>query len=143
MKAKYCIGILTFILIAGSTLNGQRGDSRGYRNGEARVVNNYYNDDGYSYTSRINRFHRSYVAFDYYNPFFGDPYWYDYQPYSMGLDFYGGFGYGLGYNWGYDPYYTNSYWGYDPFCYSSWYSPFYFNFGFGNLWHNNYYGWYG
>ena len=152
MKAKYYIGILSLLLLASSTLSGQRGDSGGYGNGDARVVNNYYNDYGYSYASRIDRFHRSYVSFDYYNPFFSDPYGYDYQPYSLGLNLYGGlgsgFGFGLGFgnNWGYDPYYgINSYWGYDPFYYSNWYSPLYFNFGFGfgNCWHNNYYGWYG
>jgi len=144
MKTKYSIGILSLLLLAGSTLNGQRGDSRGYRNGDARVINNYYNDYDYSFTSRINRFHRSYVAFDYYNPFFSDPYGYNYQPYSLGLNFYGGLGLGFGNNWGYDPYFgINDYWGYDPFYYNNWYSPFYFNFGFGNWWHNNYYGGYG
>lgn len=65
MKAKYYIGILSFILLTGSTIEGQRGYSGGYRNGEAAVVNNYYNDYGYSFASRINRFHRSYVVFDY------------------------------------------------------------------------------
>lgn len=145
MKTKYFIGITSLLLLAGSTLNGQSGDSRGYRNNDAPlVINNYYNDYDYSFASRINRFHRSYVVFDYYNPFFNDPYWYDYQPYSLGINIYSGFGFGLGNYWGYSPYSgINSYWGYDQFYYSNWYSPFYFNFGFGNRWQNNYYGWYG
>ena len=143
MKTKYFIGIISLLILAGSTLNGQRSYSQDYRNDDAPlVVNNYYNDYDYSFTSRINRFHRSYVSFDYYNPFFSDPYWYDYQPYSEGINIYAGFGSGFGFgfgnDWGYNPYFgINSYWGYDPFYYSSWYSPYYFNFGFGNRWNYN------
>ena len=107
------------------------------------VVNNYYDDYDYYFSSRINRFHRSYAAFDYYAPVFTDSYWYNYQPYSWGVSIYGGGGFGIGfstsypvYNYGYsyysgyDPYYGSSYyWGYDPFYYSNWYSPVVINIG--------------
>src|SRR5665811_641305 len=154
MKAKYYIGIITVQMLACSTVKGQRGDSGDYRNDDAKiVVNNYYDDNDYYYSSRINRFHRSYAAFDYFAPIFTDSYWYNYQPNSWGMSIYGGgsgFGYSnypmynYGYNsyYGYDPYYgSNYYWGYDPFFYSSWYSPVFFGFGYGNRWHNSYYGW--
>ena len=59
------------------------------------VVNNYYDDYDYYFSSRINRFHRSYTAFDYYAPVFTDSYWYNYQPYSWGVSIYGGGGFGL------------------------------------------------
>ena len=98
MKAKYYIGILSLLLLAGSTLNGHRGMIQRYnRNDDAKlVVNNYYNDYDFSFASRINRFHRSYAVFDYYSPLFTDPYWYDYQPWYLGLNFYGG-GFGFGF----------------------------------------------
>ena len=130
-----------------------------YRNNDARiVVNNYYDDYDYYFSSRINRFHRSYSSFNYYAPVFTDSYWYNYQPYSWGISIYGGsgfgsayynypvynYGYGYGsYYGGYDPYYGSTYyWGYDPFYYS-WYNPVVINIGFGNRWSNNYYGWSG
>ena len=158
MKAKYYIGILSILLLTFSTVKAQRADSRDYSNDDAKlVVNNYYNDYDYYFSSRINRFHRSYAAFDYYSPVFTDSYWYNYQPFSWGLSIYGGGGFGLGYSnnypgydygygnyYGYDPYFgSNYYGGYDPFYYNSWYSPVIFNFNFGNRWHNNYYGWNG
>ena len=85
MKSKYFIGIISVLLLTFSTGKAQRADSRDFSNDDAKVVvNNYYdNNDNYDYyfTSRINRFHRSYAAFDYYSPVFTDSYWYDYQPF--------------------------------------------------------------
>ena len=164
MKAKNYIGILSILLLSASTIKAQRNDSGYNRNDDARlVVNNYYDD--YNFTSRINRFHRSYAAFDYYSPVFTDSYLYNYRPFSLGFGLYGGLGFGLGFSYnypfydnsygygygdgdgdyyGYDPYYGyNNYWGYDPFYYNGWYSPFMFSFNFGNRWRNNYYCWNG
>ncbi|MDO9339511.1 MAG: hypothetical protein Q7T72_03180 [Bacteroidales bacterium] len=157
MKAKYYIGILSFLLLTGSTVKAQIADMRDNRNDDARiVVNNYSDDYDYYFSSRINRFHRSYTAFNYYAPVFTDTYWYNYQPYSWGISIYGGGGFGLGYSFnypvysydygynygGYDPYFGNSYyWGYDPFYYNNWYTPVIFNVRIRNRWSNNYYGW--
>lgn len=154
MKAKYTIGILSVILLSCFPLKGQLTGMNDYRNNDARiVVNNYYDDYDYYFSSRINRFHRSYCTFNYYAPVFTESYWYNYQPYSWGVSIYGGSGFGLtynypvynygyGYDYGwYDPYYGSSYyWGYDPFYYS-WYNPVIINFRIGNHWSNNYYGW--
>src|SRR4030042_7004207 len=106
MKAKFYIGIISALLLAGSPVAAQFAD-----------------DYDYYYASRINRFHRSYAAFDYYSPVFTETYYYNYRPFSWGISIYGGggFGFGLGhsyrypvYNYGwYDPYYGSSlYWGY-------------------------------
>lgn len=159
MKAKYYIGILSVLLLTGSTVKAQIADMRDYRNDDARIViNNYYDDYDYYFSSRINRFHRSYTAFNYYAPVFTDTYWYNNQPYSWGISIYGGGGFGLGYSFnypvysydygynygGYDPYFGNSYyWGYDPFYYNNWYTPVIFNVRIRNRWSNNYYGWNG
>ncbi|MCU0472217.1 MAG: hypothetical protein MUC93_02465 [Bacteroidales bacterium] len=155
MKAKFYIGIFSALLLAASPVKAQFADNRDYRNdGAGIVINNYYDDYDYYFSSRINRFHRSYAAFEYYSPVFTDTYWYNYQPYSWGLSIYGrsGFGYGYSvnypvyynawdYNRGYDPYYGSSYyWGYDPFYYS-WYSPVIININIGSRWRNNYWGW--
>jgi hypothetical protein len=148
MKAKYYIGILSLLLLT-STVRAQRNDPGYNSNDDAKlVVNNYYSDNDYDYSSRINRFHRSYSAFDYYSPVFTDSYIYNYQPWDLGLNMYGGLGFGFNYGYrdyyGYDPYFGGNYYGgYDPFYYNSWFSPFIFNFNFGNRWRNNYYGWNG
>jgi hypothetical protein len=158
MKAKFYTAFLSALLLTGLTASGQLGDNRNFRNDEAGVViNNYYDDYDYYYSSRINRFHRSYAAFDYYSPVFTDTYWYNWQPSSWGVSIYGrsgfGFGYSMnypiyndwyGYDYGwYDPYYGSSwYWGYDPFYYS-WYSPVIINFNVRNRWAYNSRGWYG
>ena len=141
MKAKYYIGIISVLLLTFSSVNAQRDDSRDYRNDDAKiVVNNYYDDYDYYFTSRINRFHRSYAAFDYYAPVFTDSYWYNYQPFSWGISIYGG-GFSIGYNYNWPVYYGyGDYWGYNPFYYSNWYSPVIINLNFGSMWHNNYYG---
>ena len=161
MKAKYYIGFLSVLILAVFPLKAQYADNRDFRNDNASiVVNNYYDDYDYYFSSRINRFHRSYAAFEYYSPVFTDTYWYNYRPYSWGVSIYGGTGFGFGlsynypvYNYGwnygnwysydygwYDPYYGSYWWGYDPFYYS-WYSPVVININIGNRWGHNYWGW--
>ncbi|MCJ7447797.1 MAG: hypothetical protein MUO72_08895 [Bacteroidales bacterium] len=161
MKAKYYIGILSALMLAVFPLKAQCADNRDFRNDDASIiVNNYYDDYDYYYSSRINRFHRSYAAFDYYSPVFTETYWYNYRPYSWGVSIYGGTGLGFGlsfnypvyyYGWNYgnwysydygwyDPYYGSYWWGYDPYYYS-WYSPVVININFGNRWGHNYWGW--
>ena len=131
MKAKLYIGILQAFMLTGLTANAQMDYAGDYRHDDANVVvNNYYDNYDYYYSSRINRFHRSYAAFEYYAPVFTDSYWYNYQPFSWGVSIYGGGGFGIGYvnpypvyNYGYayspgwyDPYYGSSYyWGYNPY----------------------------
>jgi len=163
MKAKYYIGILSALLLTVIPLKAQYADNRDFRNnGASVVINNYYDDYDYYYTSRINRFHRSYAVFDYYSPLYTDVYWYNYRPFTWGLSIYGGSGFGIGFsynypvyysgwrygNWygynngWYDPYFGSYWWGYDPFYYS-WYSPVVINLSFGRWWGNNYRGWHG
>jgi hypothetical protein len=165
MKAKFYSGLLSALILACLPAKAQYADNTDYNNdGTGTVINNYYMDDyDYYYSSRINRFHRSYAAFDYYSPVFTDSYWYNYKPFSWGVSIYGrsGFGFGFsfnypvyyydygynnwyGYNYGmYDPYYGSSWcWGYDPFYYS-WYSPFVININIGHRWRDNYWGGYG
>ena len=157
MKSKYYIVVFLIFLLTCSIAKAQRGDSQNLGNNRSMtVVNNYYNDFDYNFASRINRFHRSYAIFDYYSPFYTDPYLYNYLPFSLGIGIYGrGFGLGLSFNcpfynygidgyYGYNPYFSGDYYmGYDPFYYSNWFSPFIFNLNFGSIWHNNYYSWYG
>ena len=126
MKAKYYIGILSALLLAGSTVKAQYADNGYYGNDDTRIiVNNYYDDYDYYYSSRINRFHRSYAVFDYYSPVFTDTYWYSYRPYTWGLSIYRG---GLGFSMGYNTYYP-VYYGYDWDYYYGynygWYDPYY------------------
>jgi hypothetical protein len=160
MKAKYYIGILSALMLAGFPLKAQYADNRDFRNdGSSTIVNNYYDDYDYYFSSRINRFHRSYAVFDYYSPLYTETYWYNYRPYSRGISIYGGTGIGFGlsfnypvyysgwrygswynydYGW-YDPYYGSYWWGYDPFYYS-WYSPMIININIGSRWGHNYWG---
>jgi hypothetical protein len=59
MKAKYFIGILSALLLAGMPVKAQDTDDVYLDEDGPRVVeNNHYNND-YYYSSRINRFHRS------------------------------------------------------------------------------------
>jgi hypothetical protein len=124
MKANFNIGIIAALLLTGSTLKAQVADMRDFRNDDARIVNNYYDDYDYYFSSRINRFHRSYSAFDYYSPVFTETYWYNYQPHSWGISIYGGGGFGIGYSYNYPVYnygYGNFYGGYEPYFGSSYY----------------------
>ena len=64
MKAKYYIGILSALILAVLPAKSQYADSRDFRNDEAGIViNNYYDDYDYYYSSRINRFHRVLCGF--------------------------------------------------------------------------------
>jgi hypothetical protein len=124
MKAKYYSGILFILLLP-------------FMQGSAQVsttvvVTNYNDDYDFYYSSRINRFHRSYTAFEYYAPVFTDTYWYNYQPYSWGLSIYGGGGIAVGYSYNYpvysygyyDPYFGTTYhYGYNPYYSGYWYTP--------------------
>ena len=132
---------------AKSQVNGNRDHKAGVE------VNNYNNSGDYDfyYSSRINRFHRSYSTFTYYSPVFTDSYWYSYQPYTWGISIYGGqagFGYDAGYpvynsySWS-SPYYGNSYyWGYTP-NYIGWYSPLVITVNSWNWWPHSTYSWHG
>lgn len=151
MKATIYTGIISIMLLPAVITEAQVADARNYNdNGAGLVINNYYDHD-YFYSSRINRFHRSYVAFDYYSPVFTDAYWYDFSPYSWGISIYSGSGFGLGLSFNYPVYYDygwnypffggSYYWGYNPFYYN-WYSPFSISFRIGNWWPRSYYGWY-
>jgi hypothetical protein len=157
MKAKLLFGIFSALLFTGSSINAQLADRRDFNNaGAGVVVNNYYDNYDYYFSSRINRFHRSYSAFDYYSPLYTDSYWYNFQPYTWGISIYGpvatdfGFVYNYPvyyydygfYNYRYDPWFGSSfYWGYDPFFYSGWYRPSLFAFSFGIGWNSYNWGW--
>lgn len=149
MKAKIWIGILVAALLPGFMAQAQVNDSRDYRNDNSGTeINNYYNYD-YYYSSRINRFHRSFLTFNYYTPMFTDSYWYNYEPLSLGLSIYGGISFGLGYSYNYPVYndyswnwpYSGGYFysGYDPFYYNRWYSPVVTHLGTWNRWDQYYY----
>ena len=77
MKAKYYLGILSIILLAGLRVNAQSGDNIDHRNDDAKIIvnNNYYYNYDYYYSSRISRFHKSYTVFNYYAPLYTDTYW--------------------------------------------------------------------
>jgi len=102
MKAKIYIGIITAILLAGTTATAQVDRNRNFGNDDANfTVSNYSSDYDYFYASRINRFHKTYSAFNYYSPVFTDTYWYDYRPYTWGLSIYGRSGLGFGFSYNY------------------------------------------
>ena len=148
MKTKILLTAAATMMIAslamasgGTGAGGER--VKGYGNQQV-IVNNYYFDNGYEYASRIQRFHNSYVVFDFYSPLFTETYWYHYTPYTWGVSiyddwyYYGGgisrynwrSGFGGSYWWGYDPW-----WDYDPWMgygWNSWYAP-------GVGYHINYY----
>ena len=160
MKAKYYIGILSALVLSGMPVKAQYAGFGNYSNvASVTVTNNYHGDYDYYYSSRINRFHRSYVAFNYYSPVFTETYWYSYSPYTWGASIYrGGLGFNLGYNYyyplyygsdyfydygWYDPFFSSSYYrGYEPY-YAYWYTPVIVNLRFGNRWDNHYRGWNG
>lgn len=156
MKAKFYIAFFSAILLTGNFIQAQRYEHRDQGNKSTTIiVNNYIPDHDFYYSSRINRFHRSYSSFGYYAPVFTETYWYGYQPYSWGLSIYGGggFGFGMGirynypvfgYGYGYDPFYTSSYYmGYDPVFYFPWYLPVVYNTGYRHMRSSYYYGWRG
>jgi len=152
MKTNYYIGFLSALLLSGMSVKAQYADNIYHGSGDAGiVVNNYYDNYDYYYSSRINRFHRSYTTFSYYSPVFTETYWYTYNPYSWGISIYsGGTRFSPGYSFGYpvfpaasfyydyrryDPfYYSYNYvgypswyynnWVYDPYIYNYWYTPY-------------------
>lgn len=113
--------------------------------GNVYISNNYYGDVyDYAYSSRIRRFYRPMVSSHYYyDPFYTNMYWYNYDPFYSGVSIYMGYGampfyypgyywnpafswrmnWGLGYGWGYDPFF----WHHDPFGYSYWRSPYFYS----------------
>jgi hypothetical protein len=131
MKAKSLLSIFSALLLVGLSAKAQDLDDV-YIDDNATgspVVNNYYGDYDFYYTSRIFRFHRPYVAFNYYSPFFTDTYWYTYQPFNLGISIYGGFfGLSLGCNFSFPVYYYNDY--YPNYYYSSWNDPFFYGSGY-------------
>ena len=105
MKAKLYIRIIVVFMLTGLTVNAQTNYAGDFRNDDAIVVvNNYYDNYDYYYSSRINRFHRSYTDFNYYAPVYTDAYWYNYQPFTWGISIYGGGGFGIGYATAYPVY---------------------------------------
>lgn len=134
--------------------------SRGYDDGDDQYDDEFYdydNDYAYEYSSRIRRFHRSTVVYDYYDPFYTDLWVYD-PFYLPGASIY---------VVGYDDYYTYRHWrnwnrwnrwnawgGYDPYCgygYNSWgygggwnsYSPWYNPYVCNNYYYDPYWTWNG
>jgi hypothetical protein len=139
MKTKILLTAIAAMAVAYTSLAADAGEAPGERgNGYGNqqiVVSNYYYESGYEYASRINRFHNSYVAFDFYSPLYTETFWYHYTPYTWGVSiyddwyYYGGgvsrynwtSGFGGSYWWGYDPW-----WDYDPWMgygWNSWYAP--------------------
>jgi hypothetical protein len=105
--------------------------------------NGYEYYDNYSYTGRLNRFYGNY-----FDPYWRDPYYFDY-----GYGGYGGFGFpsysmGMGYGgypWSYNfysPYYYDQYSYYNPFYNYGRYSRGYYGGYYGGFF-GNYYGGYG
>lgn len=99
------------------------------------VVNNYYNDDPFFYSHRIGMFYHGGFNYWHYNPFFYDPWDFDF---GWGWNPYYGYNYPY---WSY-PYYNSFYFGYNS--YWSWnfgwnyYRPYYgHNYWYGQ--HNYYY----
>lgn len=149
MKTNYYIGFLSALLLSGMSVKAQYADNIYHGSDDGGVIiNNYYENYDYYYSSRINRFHRSYSTFSYYSPVFTETYWYTYNPYSWGISIYNGvagFSLGNGFGYpvfsassfyydyrGYDPfYYSYNYGGYPSWYYNSWaYDPYFYNYWF-------------
>ncbi len=139
MKTKILLTATATMVLACTALAADAGKGHGDRGSgygnQQIVVNNYYNESGYEYASRLKRFHNSYVVFDFYSPLYTETFWYHYTPYTWGVSiyddwyYYGGgvsrynwtSGFGGSYWWGYDPW-----WDYDPWMgygWNSWYAP--------------------
>jgi hypothetical protein len=139
MKTKFLLAVIILtasLSLAFSPESTPAGDGNGEGLSTQKiVVNNYYYLNGYEYASRIKRFHRSYVTFDFYSPLFTEIYWYRYRPYTWGVSIYDDWyyygsvatrnawrsGFGGSYWWGYDPWRDYSPW--TGYGWSSWYSP--------------------
>lgn len=139
MKTKILLAVTAMLMIALYATAEERSPgtgSSGYGYGSQQVVvNNYYYDNGYEYSSRLKRFHNSYTSFDFYSPLYTESYWYSFTPYTWGVSIYDDWyyygagvsryswrsGFGGSYWWGYDPWMD-----YDPWMgygWNSWYSP--------------------
>ncbi len=98
------------------------------------VTNNYYgdyyeDDNDYSYSSRIRRFHNYNSSWGYYDPWYTNMYYYTYDPFFWGTSIYigyrpsyysnlnCGFGNTYGYGYGYGGFGWNSPYGGYPACY--------------------------
>ncbi|MDP4187264.1 MAG: hypothetical protein Q8905_04405, partial [Bacteroidota bacterium] len=57
-----------------SDQNNAQPDTAYASGGNTYITNNYYDDDYYSYASRIRRFHSPWWGLDYYDPFYYDPF---------------------------------------------------------------------
>ncbi len=133
LAAMALMTITSLAMASGFTKNsGDRGNDPGY---QQVIVNNFYFDNGYEYASRINRFHNSFITFDFYSPLFTETFWYHYTPFTWGVSIYDDWyyygagvsrynwrnGFGGSYWWGYDPW-----WNYNPWMgygWNSWYAP--------------------
>jgi hypothetical protein len=120
MKTKILITAIITLATApfavSSEVPGQPGDVAYNPGGQQMVTNNYYSSYGYEYSSRLRRFHNSYVSFDFYSPVYTEVYWYNYTPGAWGVSiydpwygysayspsYYTGTGFGGSYWWGYN-----------------------------------------
>ncbi|MCX7862433.1 MAG: hypothetical protein N2449_05500, partial [Bacteroidales bacterium] len=120
--------------------------------GNTYVTNNYYSYDpddyyDYEYTSRIRRFHNTYIGCGYYDSYYTNLYWYTYDPFDWGVSIYFGFRWwpfyfyyyypayyavGFYYPWYYDPW-----WGWHPYYYYTGY----YGYGYWSGYHHGY--WHG
>ncbi len=119
MKAKYYLNILSVLVLWVPSVKAQDPDNVYLDNDNSgtTVTNNYVNDYDFYYSSRINRFHRAFSVFDYYNPIYTDVYWYTHQPSTWGISIYRG---GLGFTAGYD-------FNYPLFCFNNYYPSYNYN----------------
>jgi len=106
------------------------------------IINNYYTDpNDYYYSSNLRRFSDSYNGWDYYDPYYTNPYFYSGRSMGWGMNIgYGYGGWGLGFSFGY-PYYGSyypSYYGYG----GGYYDPYYSHYGYGGY-YGGYYPYYG
>lgn len=126
MKKKILLATIAVAAMATMAVAADRDPSgagpRSANSNQQVIVNNYYLQGGYEYTSRIKRFHTSYVTFDFYSPMYTEVYWYRYTPYTWGVSiyddwyYYGGnvsrhswtSGFGGSYWWGYEPWWGSS-----------------------------------
>lgn len=138
-----------------STRNSGSSESSSYstdENGNIVIKNNYYDDSqfsyddyyDYSYTSRLRRFHQD-NAWNYYDPYYTNYYWYNNNPYYFGNSVYSTYTWwGPSYGWNYSASYWNvTYsWGspWYGYGYSSWYNPW-ANPWYGGSWWNPYDPW--
>jgi len=145
--------------------NSAAGDNRYYNNpsdnsssytdekGNTYVTNNYYNhylndDYDYYYSSRIRRFHRPVINYNYYDDYYVNRYWYNrYDPWGSIYDPIDSY-----WDWHFRPViivhggWGNIYYGASWYNCWSWYNPWGYGRAWNNGWHHgwrNRSGWYG